>query len=167
MSPPTKTRTAARPRLDWRRPHHWIAYGLGAGLSPWAPGTLGTVAAVPLYLLLEPLSAGAYLGVLLVLVLVGLWACDRTARELAQQDPGAIVWDEVLGFLVTMIAAPPGWIWILAGFVLFRAFDILKPWPIGPLDQRVHGGLGIILDDLVAGAMAWGLLQAAAWLLLG
>ncbi len=147
------------PRWDWRRPHHWIAFGFGAGLSPLAPGTAGTLAAIPLYLVLQVLSPLAYLLMLAVLFLVGLWACDKTAQELGASDPGAIVWDEILGFLVTMALAPPGWIWILLGFILFRLFDILKPWPIGALDRQVKGGLGILLDDLVAGVMAWGLLQ--------
>ncbi len=151
--------TPIKPRWDWRRPHHWIAFGFGAGLSPLAPGTAGTLAAIPLYLVLQALSPLGYLLVLVVLFVVGLWACDKTARELGANDPGAIVWDEILGFLVTMALAPPGWIWILLGFILFRLFDILKPWPIGALDRRLKGGLGILLDDLVAGLMAWGLLQ--------
>jgi phosphatidylglycerophosphatase A len=147
--------------FDWRRPHHWLAYGFGSGLSPWAPGTMGTVAAIPLYLLLKPLPLSWYLLLLAVLTLVGIWACDKTADEMHAHDPSAIVWDEVVGFLLAMTAAPTGWLWILAGFVLFRFFDILKPWPIRELDQRVRGGLGVILDDLVAGAMTWVLLQAA------
>ena len=152
--------TAERPVFDWRRPHHWLAFGFGAGLAPLAPGTLGTLVAVPLYLLLQGLSPGAYLLVLVGLFLIGLWACDKTARELGGGDPSAIVWDEILGYLVTMALAPPGWTWILLGLILFRFFDILKPWPIGPLDRRVKGVLGILLDDLVAGAMAWVLIQA-------
>lgn len=149
------------PAFDWRRPHHWLAYGFGSGLFPWAPGTAGTIAAIPLYLLLRPLPLAWYLGVLLLMLPVGIWACGKTARELHTHDPSAIVWDEVLGFLVAMIAAPPGWSWIFAGFVLFRFFDILKPWPIGLIDERVRGGLGIMLDDVAAGAMSLVLLQAA------
>jgi phosphatidylglycerophosphatase A len=150
------------PNFDWRRPHHWLAYGFGSGLSPWAPGTVGTVAAVPLYLLLRPLPAGWYLAVLAILTLIGIWACGKTARELNAHDPSAIVWDEFLGFLLAMTAAPPGWPWILAGFALFRFFDILKPWPIRELDQKVRGGLGVILDDLLAGVMTLVVLQVAA-----
>jgi phosphatidylglycerophosphatase A len=150
------------PNFDWRRPHHWLAYGFGSGLSPWAPGTVGTIAAIPLYLLLRPLPLYWYLGLLAILILIGIWACGKTARELAAHDPSAIVWDEFVGFLLAMTAAPPGWLWILVGFALFRTFDILKPWPIRELDQKVQGGLGVILDDLLAGIMAWVLLQAAA-----
>jgi len=146
--------------FDWRRPHHWIAYGFGSGLSPWAPGTAGTLAAVPLYLVLQPLPLTWYLAVLLGFFLAGIWACGKTARELGAHDPSAIVWDEFLGYLVTMAAAPPGWVWILLGFALFRFFDILKPWPIGELDRRVRGGLGVILDDLLAGVMAWVVMRA-------
>jgi len=153
--------------IDWRRPHHWLAYGFGSGLAPWAPGTMGTLAAVPLYLLLRPLDPGWYLAVLLVLFLAGIWACEKTARELKDQDPSAIVWDEVVGYLATMTAAPPGWIWPLLGFLLFRFFDILKPWPISALDRRVRGGLGVMLDDLVAGIAAWAVVRAVAALIGG
>lgn len=153
------------PNFDWRRPHHWLAYGFGAGLSPRAPGTVGTIAAVPFYLLLRPLPLSWYIALVAGLTLIGIWACGKTAREMNAHDPAAIVWDEVVGFLLAMTAAPPGWPWILAGFVLFRFFDILKPWPIRELDQRVRGGLGVILDDLLAGVMTWVLLQAAARLL--
>jgi phosphatidylglycerophosphatase A len=148
--------------FDWRRPGHWIASGLGSGLSPWAPGTAGTLAAIPLYLALAGLPLHWYLGAVVLAALVGVWACGATALDLGRGDPGAIVWDEVVGFLVTMIAAPPGWVWVLLGFALFRLFDIWKPWPIRALDARVHGGLGIMLDDLVAGLLAWGLLQGIA-----
>ena len=94
-----------RARFDWRRPHHWLAFGFGAGLAPWAPGTMGTLVAIPLYLLLQGLSPGTYLLLLVGLFLIGLWACDKTARELGGGDPGAIVWDEILGYLVTMALA--------------------------------------------------------------
>ena len=151
-----------RPRMDWRRPHHWIAFGLGSGLAPWAPGTVGTLAAIPLYLLLQPLPLGWYLALLVAAFGVGVWACQRTALDLGAHDPGAIVWDEVVGLLVTLTAAPTGWVWIVIGFALFRLFDIWKPWPIRVLDAQVPGGLGIMLDDLVAGIMAWGALQAGA-----
>ena len=142
-----------------RRLHHWIAFGFGSGLVRWAPGTFGTIAAIPLYLILAPLPLGGYLAALAVVILVGVWACDRTARDLGDQDPGAIVWDEFAGLLVTLAGAPAGWGWLLAGFALFRVFDILKPWPIRWLDRRVTGGLGIMLDDLAAGFAAWVCLQ--------
>lgn len=148
-----------RVNFDPRRPHHWLAFGFGAGLSPWAPGTLGTLVGVPLYLLLAPLPLEGYLAAVGILGLIGVWACGKTAAELGQGDPSAVVWDEILGILVTLTAAPPGWIWIGAGVVLFRAFDILKPWPISALDRHLKGGWGILLDDVLAGLCAWALLQ--------
>jgi phosphatidylglycerophosphatase A len=154
-----------RPRFDPRRLHHWLAYAGGAGLLPRAPGTWGTLAAVPLYPLLAGLPLAGYLALLVLLFAVGVWACGRTGRELGVHDHGAIVWDEVVGFLVTMTALPASWPWLLAGFLLFRVFDILKPWPIGWLDRRVDGGLGVMLDDVLAGLMALALLHLipAAW----
>lgn len=151
-----------RAGFDPRRLHHWIAFGGGAGLAPWAPGTVGTLAALPLYWLMMGLSPLGYGLALLALTLLGIWACDRTARDLGVSDPSAIVWDEVAGFLLTMAAAPPGWPWLVAGFALFRLFDIWKPWPIGWLDRTIPGGLGIMVDDLAAGAMAWAVLHLAA-----
>ena len=148
--------------FDPRRLHHWIAFGFGSGLASWAPGTFGTLAAVPLYWLLQPLSLAAYIALLLVFSGIGVWACGRTARELGSKDPSAIVWDEVVGYLLAMTGSPGGWPWAVAGFVVFRLFDIWKPWPVRVLDQRVTGGLGIILDDLAAGAMAWAVLWLAA-----
>lgn len=160
-----KTKNRDAPDFDWRRSHHWLAYGFGAGLSPRAPGTMGTLVAIPLYLLLRPLPVGWYLLVLTGLILVGIWACGKAENEAQAHDPSAIVWDEVVGFLLAMTAAPTGWLWILAGFTLFRFFDILKPWPIRELDRRVPGGLGVVLDDLLAGAMTWVLLWVSASLL--
>lgn len=145
-----------------RQPGHLLAYGFGAGLLPGAPGTFGTVIAVPLFLLLQPLATPLYLAVVAVLAVLGVWLCGTTARALAVHDHPAIVWDEVVGYLVTMAAAPLDWRWALAGFVLFRLFDIVKPWPIRWIDRRVHGGLGIMLDDVLAGVYGWVALQALA-----
>jgi phosphatidylglycerophosphatase A len=114
---------------------------------------------VPLYLLLSPLPIGVYLAVVAALFALGIWVCGETARDLGLDDPSAIVWDEWVGLLVTLALAPDGWGWLLVGFGLFRLFDIVKPWPIRFLDRSVHGGLGIMIDDLVAGLMAWLVLQ--------
>jgi phosphatidylglycerophosphatase A len=159
---PGEEGTQARFPFDWRQPHHWIAYGFGSGLSPLAPGTAGTLAAVPLYLLLQPLPLGWYLVALLVGFVSGVWACGKTARDLRSHDPSAIVWDEFLGFWVTMTGAPLGWQWILGGFALFRLFDVWKPWPIRVLDAKGRGGLGIMADDLAAGVLALAALQGLA-----
>jgi len=150
-----QTRLRPPVHFDWRKPHHWLAFGFGAGLMSRAPGTWGTLAAVPLYLLVAELSPAGYLGLTLALLLLGIVVCEKVGRELGVHDHPAIVWDEVVGYLITMFAAPAGWLWVFVGFVAFRLFDILKPWPIGWLDRRVTGGLGVMLDDVAAGVMAW------------
>lgn len=157
----TSSRNTA-PRSVWRNPLHFLAFGFGSGAMPFAPGTFGTLAAVPLYLLLQPLSLWTYLAVVLAVCVVGVWLCDVTSRDLGVHDHPGIVWDEIAGYLITMIAAPAGWQWWVAGFVLFRIFDIIKPWPIAWVDRRVQGGLGIMLDDVLAAVFAWGGLQIAA-----
>lgn len=153
------------PRPSMGDPVHLLAFGFGAGCSPKAPGTMGTVLAVVFYLPLSRLPLEGYLVAVSLISLVGIWLCGRAARDLGVHDHPGIVWDEIAGFLVTMIAAPAGWAWIAVGFVLFRLFDIWKPWPIRWLDRRVGGGLGIMLDDLVAGAFAAAGLQLLATLL--
>ncbi len=137
-----------------KNPAAFIAYGFGAGLSPKAPGTMGTLVAIPIYWLIQDWSLFAYVTFTVVAFLFGIWICQRTVDWLKQDDPGAVVWDEIVGYLVTMIAAPQGWAWIITGFVLFRIFDILKPWPVSLADKKLHGGLGIMLDDVIAGVMA-------------
>lgn len=103
-------------------------------------------------------------GVFLVLTfLFGVYICDRSASDLGVHDHPGIVWDEMLGYWLVMLAAPPGWIWLLVGFVLFRLFDIFKPWPISWVDKKVGGGFGIMLDDVLAAVFAWLLLQLLAW----
>ena len=144
---------------------HLLAFGFGAGCSPKAPGTMGTLLAVGLYLPLSHLPLVYYLLVLSLVVLLGIWLCGKAARDLGVHDHPGIVWDEIAGYLLTMTAAPDGWLWILVGFGLFRLFDIWKPWPIRWLDRQVAGGLGIMLDDLVAGVFAAIGLQLIAALL--
>jgi phosphatidylglycerophosphatase A len=144
----------------WRHPAHLLACGLGAGAAPYAPGTFGTVVGVALFLLLPPWSVPIYILATLLLFAAGVWLCGVTARDFGVHDHSGIVWDEVVGYLVTMIAAPAGWQWIVTGFVLFRLFDVLKPWPIAWVDKRVGGGFGIMIDDLLAGAFSWVCLQA-------
>jgi phosphatidylglycerophosphatase A len=142
------------PQSAWRDPLCVVALGFGAGALPKAPGTWGTLAALPFYLLMARLPFLEYVAVTLALFVVGIWICDKAGRVLGEHDHGAIVWDEMVGFWVAMAAAPSGWLWIVAGFVLFRLFDIWKPWPIFLLDQRVSGGLGVMVDDMVAGIYA-------------
>jgi phosphatidylglycerophosphatase A len=139
---------------ELKNPVHFLALGLGAGCVPKLPGTAGTLVGVFLYLMLPPLPVLYYTAMLIVLFLPGIWLCGRTARHLGVDDHPAIVYDEIVGYLVTMIMAPSGWQWVVAGFLLFRLFDIWKPWPIRWLDRNVRGGLGVMLDDLVAGLFA-------------
>jgi len=148
-----------QPRDIIFHPVHFLSLGLGSGLSPFAPGTAGTVIAVLLYIPLSTLSLWNYIAVLIVGSLVGIYLCQRTSDRLGVKDHPAIVWDEFLGYWLTMLLAPEGWMWIIIGFILFRLFDIWKPWPIRVIDHKVEGGLGIMLDDLLAGAYAFAILQ--------
>lgn len=141
-------------RVDLRDPVHFIAFGFGSGLAPKAPGTFGTLAAVPLYLLLVQLPFIGYMTAVAVAVVFGIWVCGESARKLGVHDHGGIVWDEIAGFLLMMAVVEPTWANIAAGFILFRLFDIVKPWPIGWLDRHVDGGLGIMVDDLLAAVYA-------------
>ena len=150
---------------DLSNPLHLLAFGFGSGLAPKAPGTFGTLAAVPVYLLLQPLPPSLYLLLLAGGFLAGIAICGRTSRDLGVHDHGGIVWDEIAGMYITLLAAPPTVAgWILA-FVLFRAFDIAKPWPIRDLDHRLGGGVGIMLDDLAAALYALILLALYGWLM--
>ena len=142
---------------------HWIAFGAGAGLAPRAPGTAGTAVAIPIYLAIAAQPIAIYLLAVAVVIAAGVWACGRTARELGVHDHPGIVLDEIAGFLVAMTALPNDWWWIAAGFVAFRLLDIAKPWPISLADRRIGGGLGIVLDDVMAGALACAALHAARY----
>lgn len=148
---------------NWLNPVHLLALGFGSGAAPKAPGTCGTLAAVLIYWPLSHLTPEHYLLMILITSVMGIYICGKTAKDLGVHDHGSIVWDEFVGFWITMIAAPVGWIWILVGFVLFRIFDIIKPWPISWIDKKVTGGFGIMLDDVVAGVMAAAVLQGLAW----
>jgi phosphatidylglycerophosphatase A len=140
--------------MRWSDPWHVLAFGFGAGLAPKAPGTVGTLVGIPVHLALVGLPWSTHLAVIALLAVAGIAICDRAARDLGVPDHPGIVWDEIVGYLLTMLAAPPGWPWLVAGFTLFRLFDIFKPWPVSIADRRVHGGLGIMLDDLLAGGYA-------------
>ena len=137
-----------------RDPGHLLALGFGSGLAPRAPGTFGTLVAIPVYLLCAQLPQMVYLLVVAAAFVLGVYLCGRTARALGVHDHPGIVWDEVVGYLLTMAWAPPGWLWVVLGFICFRVFDIFKPWPIRVLDRSVHGGFGIMIDDALAGALA-------------
>ncbi len=156
--------TSPRPRARevFASPVHFLAFGLGAGLAPFAPGTFGTLIGLPCWWLLAPCGVVTYLFTTAALFAIGCAVCGASARRLGVHDYGGIVFDEIIGFLIT--AAPLLWapapsfrarcIGLGAAFLLFRLFDIWKPWPIRILDRRVHGGFGIMLDDAVAGLFA-------------
>lgn len=137
-----------------RSPASFFALGFGAGLAPFAPGTVGTLPGIALYLICSNLAFEYYLSVVVVAFVGGVWICSAASAELGTHDHGGIVWDEIVGYLVTMLAVPFAVGTVVAGFVLFRLFDIVKPWPISWIDKEVHGGFGIMLDDVLAGLMA-------------
>ena len=146
-------------------PVHVLAFGFGTGLSPIAPGTVGSLLGVALAWATSGLGLFAHMAIAAVLFIAGIWLCGTSARRLGVHDHGGIVWDEICGMYVTLIVAPPEIVaWIL-GFGLFRAFDIVKPWPIRDLDHRLGGGLGIMLDDLAAALYAACLLAFYGWLM--
>ena len=139
-----------------------LGLGFGSGLSPFAPGTAGTVVALLFVPLLALLSTGYLLAVLLVASLVGIYICGYSANKLGAKDPSSIVWDEFVGLWIALAGFPVSSLWLVSGFVVFRCFDILKPWPISVLDRKVPGGLGIMLDDILAGIMTWLVLRLVA-----
>lgn len=138
----------------FRDPVLLIAFGFGSGLSPKAPGTCGTAVAVPLFVWLQAYGLIPYLALVGLASAGGVWICSRAARKLGVHDHPGIVWDEIVGYWITMTAVPVSVPTLVAGFVLFRFFDIVKPWPIKAIDRSVGGGFGIMLDDLVAGLFA-------------
>ena len=138
-----------------KNPSHLLAFGFGSGLSPKAPGTVGTLAAMLLFLPLCRLPWFAYLLFVVAALVVGIWVCGKTARDLRVHDHSGIVWDEFVGYWITMAMIPVSWQSMLVGFVLFRLFDIWKPFPISWLDRKVKGGFGIMIDDVLAGVLAW------------
>jgi phosphatidylglycerophosphatase A len=148
---------------------HLLAFGLGAGLAPKAPGTFGTLLGLPLWWLLRGLDPYAYLGVTAALFAFGCWLCGESARRLGEHDVPGIVFDEIVGFLVTAFPLLPAfgpmrlpmWACLAAAFAAFRLFDIWKPWPIRRLDAAVPGGFGIMLDDLAAGIYGAAVLEGA------
>ena len=156
------SRQSALPATIWRHPLHWCALGFGIGAVPFAPGTFGTLLAVPVYFFMQPLALSWYLAVVAALFIFGIVCCHVTAQHLKVHDHPAIVWDEIVGYLVTMTAAPRGWWWMVIGFVLFRFFDIVKPWPVRQVDRRLGGGIGIMLDDVAAALYSALVLQALA-----
>jgi len=137
-----------------RDPGHFLSLGGGAGFAPKGPGTAGTLVGIGVYWSMAALPQATYLFIVLVMFLAGIWLCERTAAAMGKHDHPSIVWDEIVGYLLTMAFVSPGIAACVFGFIAFRIFDIFKPWPIGLLDRRVQGGVGIMLDDVLAAIFA-------------
>ena len=144
---------SADPKL-MREPVHLIAFGFGSGLSPWAPGTFGTLVAIPIVLFVMQFGLVVHLSFAIFASFFGIYVCGESARRLDVHDHPGIVWDEIAGFAITMLTVPASFYWTVAGFTLFRLLDIWKPWPIREADHSLRGGLGIMLDDILAGIFA-------------
>ena len=159
-----------KPTFSWlkSRPLCLLGFGFGSGLAPVAPGTFGTLPALPMafVLYLAGISGWWLAAVCTVLFVWGIQICSHTERELGIQDYGGIVWDEIVAMLLVLAFTPFYWGWWLAAFVLFRLFDAVKPWPIRWFDKRVHVGFGIMLDDLIAALFTLLVLKLAEWVLL-
>jgi len=157
-------KSVAVPNTIWKNPIHFLAYGFGSGASPFAPGTMGTLAAVPFYLVCQEWPLSYYLALVVFMCLFGIWICDVASKDAGVHDHPGIVWDEFTGYFITMILAPSGFIWVIIGFILFRWFDIWKPWPISWCNNNIMGGFGVMIDDILAGILAWAVLQSLAWI---
>ena len=153
--------------MNLKNPLSWLALGFGSGLSPVTPGTAGSIFALAISYffffgnIVEWFDHLVFISFVVLSFFVGLYIYPKTVKE--QNDPGSFVWDEFVGYWITMFAAPQGWQWVIAGFVLFRIFDIIKPWPIKLADKNVGGGFGIMIDDVLAGIMAWVCLQGLVY----
>lgn len=156
MAADTTTSRAPDARFLVSHPAHFIALGFGAGLAPVAPGTFGTLAGLGLYWLLALVATPLVIAFLAIpAFFLGVWACERTGRDLGVQDHGAMVWDEIVAFLPLAALASSSLLLQAVAFVLFRLFDIWKPYPIRLVEKNVKGGMGVMVDDLMAGAYAY------------
>ena len=154
---------SAQRRAVLGHPGGWIASGFGSGLSPFAPGTAGSAAALLPWLAMRELSIPLYLILVVLAFGIGVWASNIVIERLCISDPGVIVWDEFVGqwiSLLPLLIWPAHWLWIGAGFFLFRLFDVFKPWPCSWADRKVKGGFGVMLDDAFAGIYAGDALAA-------
>ncbi len=154
------------PKFIFSHPAHFLSFGFGSGLSPVAPGTAGTLVAFPLYwLMLQWLSGTVILAVILLMFMVGVWACQYTGQALGVPDHGGIVWDEIVAFLLVLCVTPSTLVWYTVAFLLFRLFDIWKPFPIRQLDERIKNGFGVMLDDLLAALYSVIVLKGVLWMI--
>lgn len=143
-------------KANLRNPIHFFAVGLGSGMSPIMPGTVGSLVAIPIWLVtLAQLSLISNLIIIVIAAFLGFYLCDKTSKDMGVHDHKSIVWDEFVGMWITLLAIPYlSWQWVVIAFILFRIFDIIKPWPISWCDKNVKGGFGIMVDDLIAGVFA-------------
>lgn len=151
-------------KLLLSHPAHFCALGFGSGLAKKAPGTFGTLAGLPLFLLIAGLDFYTQLIIIAGLFLIGIYFCEKTGQALGISDHGSIVWDEIVAIMLVLTVTPYQWQWWLAAFLLFRLFDIWKPAPIRQCDAKIKGGLGVMLDDLLAAVYAIISLSALQWL---
>jgi phosphatidylglycerophosphatase A len=149
----------------WKYPAHFLAYGFGTGLIPFAPGTFGSLIGVTLFWFMAPVGAASYGGLVVVMFVAGIFICGQTARDVGAIDPGFIVYDEIVGFLVAMYLLPRDLRWIAAGFVVYRIFDIWKPFPIHYVESHLGLGSGIMADDVIAGIYTLTVLHLARLLI--
>ncbi len=157
----TTSKKNALNKVSLKHPLHFLSLGFGSGCVSFAPGTFGTIAALPLVYAMSFLSLSAYLSVTLFACLIGVYLCHTTAKAMEVHDHPAIVWDEIAGMMITMVMVPMTVTNLAVGFILFRFFDIVKPWPIKWIDKHVHGGIGIMLDDIIAGILACAVIHLA------
>ena len=160
--------TTSRPDLKFlfAHPAHLIAFGFGSGLAPKAPGTVGTLLGWPLFWLIVAVAPDQPNQIVLLIAsfLLGIWACGRSGRALGVADHGGMVWDEIVAFALVLLFTPAGVVWAGVAFLLFRFFDIIKPWPIRLADRRLKNGFGVMFDDLLAAGYALALIKGLQWL---
>lgn len=147
-------------------PAHFLALGFGSGLAPKAPGTFGTIVGLPLYWLIAGYNLPIQLAVIAVLFIIGIYLCDVAGKNLGVNDHGSIVWDEIVAMMLVLTITPSQWQWWLVAFILFRLFDIWKPFPIRQCDAKLKGGFGVMFDDILAAVYAMSVLKVILWITL-
>lgn len=157
--PNTMGMVAAKKRINLKNPLHLLATGFGSGMCPWIPGTTGSLISLPIVFLMMHLSWPFYFLVVILSICLGVFLCDQTSKDIGAHDHSCIVWDELVGISITMITIPiNNWYLIWSGFLLFRLIDLWKPYPIDLLDIKIHGGIGIMIDDIAAGMISTSIL---------
>jgi phosphatidylglycerophosphatase A len=146
-------------RTIWTNPIHFVACAFGFGALPWMPGTWATLASIPLVLAFKQFPEAIYIAITAAMIIVGIYLCGVFNRDIGATDHPACAWDEMASFPIVMIGIAPTWYALALGFILFRFFDILKPWPISWCDRHIHGGFGVMLDDVVAALISLAILH--------